>query len=399
MLMAAVMSQEAAVAASSPLELTTSVAQGISPRSSPEAVCSQPSTASLDDDDVDTIVVTAEQNTQQQQFYAPQHPPQPQKLFDLNQLTEEEKIVLSTSGSARLYQANSQDEIDVIMQQVLDSKTTDTILIVSPIGRQIVTCNENGDQIITRVMATEHSSPEQHNHHRPPGDEMGFHAESPDNPHQTIPGPVIDYSGHQQNAIAERQAVYENGSVHSDQDGSPPQSVIYEKHLTGTEHMEMLNEQALRKPGRDIQDIYAEQQSHLVYDSNNNADSNNPHDQMEGQIMKSGGSGDQEEVMGGMINDKPQMDLIYNDGSKTVIYTPTATVAEDDGEEQQHKPLGMYTTSTADLDTFIDSGNHQMVQQTGLPFEGGAQGSSSVYVVQGGMVHEEEAMNLQSGLR
>lgn len=405
-MLVAVLSQD-----TSPLELTTSVAQGVSARSSPEAICSEPP-PSLDDDEVATIVVDSDhQPHMRDDLYASSHPPQQglaqqqQKLFDLNQLTEEEKLVLSTSGSARLYQANSQDEIDAIMQQVLDSKTTDTILIVSPVGRQIVTCNENGDQIITRVMTTD---PNQ----RPPGpdggERMGFHGQSPENHH------IPDYAcqtGHQHQQAMQRQTVY--SSTHSDLDGSPPQSVIYEKHLTAGQ-IEMLSEQGLRKTGRDMQGLYTEQaihehqqQQHLVYDSNNNADNDSAHDQLEGQrAMKSSRSNDddscgaQGEVLGDMIDDKPQIDLMYNDGSKTVIYTaaaPTASGGVGD-EEGQHKPMGMYTTSADDMDTFIESGGHQMVVQQQQPFEGDAQGSSAVYVVQG-MVHEEEAMDLHSGLR
>lgn len=379
----------------SPLELTTaSAVPGISSRSSPEAVSSEPSSLVGGTGDEGATVVDSDQ--QQQQFYAAQQQAllQPQKLFDLNQLTEEEKIVLSASGSARLYQASSQDEIDAIMQQVLDSKTTDTILIVSPVGRQIVTCNENGDQIITRVMTTDH-----HHHPRPDGD-IGFQGDSPDN--QQIPEPVLDYSG--QHAM-DRQVEYVNGSsIASDLGGSPPQSVIYEKHLT-PEHIEILNEQAMRKASRgDIQDMYADQAhaQQLVYDSNNN-----PHDQLEEggeQIMKSGvggnrihaGSDGNNEVMGAVISNKPQMDLIYDtDGGKTTVFTASTTSSSVDGGQQ--KSLGMYTTSGADLETFMEGGQHQMVVQhrNGLPYDSGANGGpTTVYVV-----NEEEAMDLHSGLR
>lgn len=382
----------------SPLELTTASA-GISSRSSPEAVSSEPSSLVGGTGEDGATVVDSDQ--QQQHFYAAQQQAllQPQKLFDLNQLTEEEKIVLSASGSARLYQASSQDEIDAIMQQVLDSKTTDTILIVSPVGRQIVTCNENGDQIITRVMTTDH-----HHHPRPDGD-IGFQGDSPD--HQQIHEPVLDYSG--QHAM-DRQVEYVNGSsTASDLGGSPPQSVIYEKHLTA-EQIEMLNEQALRRANRgDIQDMYAvpthAEHQQLVYDSNNN-----PHDQLEeagGQILKSDvggnrshdGSDGDNEVMGAVIGNKSQMDLIYNtDGEKTTVFTASTTSSSVEGVDGgQKKSLGIYTTSGAYLDTFMEGGQHQMVVQhtNGLPFDAEANGGpTTVYVV-----NEEEAMDLQSGLR
>lgn len=370
----------------SPLELTTSATQGISSRSSPGVISNEPLS-------LDSAGNVATSGNDEQQLYAAQQQQsalQPQKLFDLNQLTEQEKIVLSASGSARLYQASSQDEIDAIMQQVLDSKTTDTILIVSPVGRQIVTCNENGDQIITRVM-TDALRPE---------DGMSFHSESPEN-HQ-IPDPVLDYSG--QHHAMDRQTMYLNGS---DLEGSPPQRVIFEKHLT-PEQIEMLNDETLRKTGRGIQDMYTEQAvgSHehqqLVYDNNNN---NNSHIEMEGgQIMKSvsadisDGSVGDGEAMRTVNNNKSQIGLIYNDGSKSTGFaTPTTQVTQD---EQQHKTMGLYANS-ADLENYIEGGSEMMGHPSeGLPFEGSVQGEPTVYVVQG-MVNgdDEEAMDLQSGLR
>lgn len=373
--------------ASSPLELTTGgvpATQGISSRLSPEAVSDEPTSLDMDS-------AAAPVSEDHQQFYAdPQLAPlQPQKLFDLNQLTEEEKIVLSASGSARLYQASSQDEIDAIMQQVLDSKTTDTVLIVSPVCRQIVTCNENGEQTITRVMTAEphESSPSAAHQQLRTGDGLGFHGESPDN--QQIPEPVLDYSS--QHAIP-RQPLYSGSGSSGDLSTSPSQSVIYEKHLTA-EQIEMLNEQAeLRKSSeRDIQDMYSDQSAahdqHLVYDSNNN-----PHD----QLLKSVPSSEREgEAMGHVIDDKPQIDLIY--GSKSSVFaTPT-------GAEGQGKPLGLYATSSGtDLESFINSGNEQqqlVLHTNEITFGATVAGPSTVYVVQGMVSNEEEAMDLQSGIR
>lgn len=411
--MSSLLSQESA-----PLELTTTTststtAQGTNSPTSREPFYNSNNrdpSALLDDSAI--VVDHQQQSHQHQQFYASPEPPsqQPQKLFDLNQLTEDEKIVLSTSGTARLYQANSQDEIDAIMQQVLDSKTTDTILIVSPVGRQIVTRNESGDQIITRVMTTNTAGLDHHHHRHSISDEndgaLSFHADSPAN--QQIPEPVLNFStGHhdQPSHLDRHPGIYVDGS---DMDGSPPQSVIYERHIAA-DQIEMLNDHALRKTGRDMQDMYmeqatvAQQQQQLVYDTNNNADSDSPHDHLDGQIMKNGGQGDEaggdEEVMGAMINDndKPQIDLIYNEGSKTVIYSaaPTATGGEEG--QPNGKSMGMYAASASDLETFIEGDHHQMVvQENGLPF-GAAPSSATVYVVQ--EIVNDEAIDLQSGLR
>lgn len=364
-----------------PLELTTVSSQGSTDNHpSPETIPNEPPALVIEGD-----VPPVAGEEQSMQFYSepPQAPLQSQKLFDLNQLTEEEKIVLSSSGSARLYHANSQDEIDAIMQQVLDSKTTDTVLIVSPMGRQIVTCNENGDQTITRVMAADHQQSSQQQLR--PGDGLGFHGESPENPQ--FPEPVIDYSS--QHAIA-RAAMYGSSGSGVELTGSPSQGVIYEKHLTA-EQIEMLNEQGLRKSERGMQDLYTDQsaahEQHLVYDSNNN-----PHDHLEeAQLLKNGpGSEPDAEVMDGVINDKPQIDLIYG-GKATVFSAPTTA----DG-----KPLGIYATGSAtDLETFIGAGDHQqlVLHTDEMAFEGPSAEASTVYVVQE-MVHEE-AMDLQSGIR
>lgn len=365
----------------SPLELTTG---GSAARCSPGASSNEPPSGGDSVNGASDLL-----DDQQQQHQSPYHnqqqqPPQ-QKLFDLNQLTEEEKIVLSASGSARLYQASSQDEIDAIMQQVLDSKTTDTILIVSPVGRQIVTCNENGDKIITRVMTTDHQSEEVRPEHQ-----MNFHGEdgSPGS-HNRMGESILDYSG--QHAI-ERQAMYENGGSATGHLSPSHGGIIYEKPLTGGQ-MEILHEQNMRKAAADEQVLYAvqEQQSQLVYDSNNNAD-NDPHDQMEGgQILKNGVGGEGAEVIATVVDDKSRIDLIYNE-----VAPPAATLVE----EGHAKAVGIYATSGAGMETFIEGPGQLAVPQNALSFEGaaGGQGVSSMYVVQT-VVDEDQAMDLQSGLR
>lgn len=288
---------------------------------------------------------SSDESTNEQAFYqTPDHSVattslQPQKLFDLNQLTEEEKVVLSASGSARLYQANSQDEIDAIMLQVLNSKTTDTILIVSPLGRQIVSCNENGDQIITRVMAPEHQSADR------PGGAMIFHEDSTEN--SQLNEPVLDYSGMEQH---HRQPVYGSSGV------------IYEKNLT-PDQIEMLHEQNLRKPERDMEHIYSEQvvaqQQPIMgsYDNNNNAN----HMPREEEV-KSGHSS-------ACDNDKGQEDIIYH-GTPTSAGTP----------------------ESAGMNTFIEN--------NGMPskwMESGSQ--NTLYEVQDMVPTEEVAIDLQSDSR
>lgn len=330
-----------------------------------------------------------------------------ERLFDLNQLTEEEKIVLANSGSARLYQANNHEEINSIIQHAVETKTQDTILIVGPHGRQIVTRNENGDQIITRVVNTQPLQLQD-------SSVSDLYDEAAPDSHLHIPEPVLQFAS--PHDVHRPQTMYDDEPAVNDHllaNKSPPHTVIYEKHLTTAEQMQLLaaaseedeNEDGLVRKmklvemysngeGSSEREQEQQQQQQILFESNNDANNNG----LESQIIKEVSSTTilhkSTDLVGSMINGDPQhaskIDLIYAPpGSNEEA---VASAGATDGAQ---KTMELYA-STNDLQNLISSGQ-VVVQQGGvgggLNYSQNGNGTSTVFVVHGGLVDNGVDLN------
>ncbi|XP_055688655.1 protein grainyhead isoform X10 [Lutzomyia longipalpis] len=245
--------------------------------------------------------------------------------------------------------------IDGRLMQVGDGKDgTESILIVGPngesqqiIGRQIIngehhilTRNENGDHIITRIVNT-------HTTHAPSPTHPS-HPESDSGPGivytDQLPETVLQYADSRDGIITKvpteiPETIYENNSADHVRQGQ----IIY---------------------------THGEPKSHLIATGKASEDGEGGEGNPPDVATSSANGAPNGTLVGDKMYEKPQIDLIYDDGNKTVIYTTAS----------DQKSLELYAAATGSELGLIGE-THQVVVQGGIQY---AQqpGAPTLFVVQ-----------------
>ncbi|XP_059615608.1 protein grainyhead isoform X2 [Phlebotomus argentipes] len=270
-------------------------------------------------------------------------------VLDLHKnYVEVPKIHESAMKDDGMYGANSrvyhqevtlQEHQTILRDHLIDGMKdgAESILIVGPngesqqiIGRQIIngehhilTRNENGDHIITRIVnthATHATSPVSHSAQHPEGDT----------------GPAIVYSDQLPETVLQ-YADSRDGIITKVQASGLPEGMYEDNGVARQGQIMEAREEAEGEPTPDA--------------------TTPPNGAPNGALV------------GDKMYEKPQIDLIYDDGNKTVIYTTAS----------DQKSLELYAAATGNELGLI--GEHQVVVQGGIQY---AQqpGSSTLFVVQ-----------------
>lgn len=321
----------------------------------------------------------------------------PQKIFNVKHLSPEEQILLTNNG-ARFFQAQNQEEVSCIIQQALENKSNDTILIVGPNGRQVVnrdrhilTTNQYGDHLITQIV---HSDTKEINMaEEGTSVEIGSDIDYPQPDHSLSndnPEPVLqDSPAAEENRIQE--TTNENADVFMQNVllGKSHRTVIYEKHLHEEIQILATHTNKIGKSGA-IYDPQETEDQRILFDSNNNnsnredsPDRIKPVNVAQHHVSIEEITNDKSELSNQIIldteksNANPHIQLIYGH-NKAVIYTATSS-ASSSGENSQ-KELEIYETDQNDLQHLINNG-HQVVLQESLQYSQQNE-TPAVFVVQ-----------------